>query len=57
MRKRAIKHIIENIPGLLNNVSEWIKENYEDNAQEILKNTSGSIGLIVKLVGRLLGKY
>lgn len=58
MKKDNIKKVTETIPGILNNVALWIKDNYEDNAQDIIKNASGSIGLVVKLVGTpILNKY
>ncbi|MCD4796560.1 MAG: hypothetical protein K8R49_05255, partial [Candidatus Cloacimonetes bacterium] len=58
MKKKAMRSIINNIPGILNNLTDWIKNNYEDSTQDIMKNASGSIGMIIKLVGTpILNKY
>jgi hypothetical protein len=58
MKKESLKRVIDIMPGVLNNLASWIKDNYEDNAQDIIKNASGSVGLVLKLIGTpLLNKY
>ncbi len=51
MPKKNLTQIIETIPSILGNVADWIKNNFEENAQDILKNSSGTIGICIKLLG------
>jgi hypothetical protein len=58
MKKKGLKKVIDIIPSVLKNTAEWIKDNFEENSQEILKNSSGTIGILIKLIGQpLINKY
>lgn len=58
MKKIKIERIIGLIPDVLKNTSEWFKQNLTENGKEILGNASGSIGILIKIIGvPLLDKY
>lgn len=51
MQKKGLTQIIDTIPSILGNVADWIKNSFEENAQDVLKNSTGSIGICLKLIG------
>jgi hypothetical protein len=58
MKEKLAKHLIKNIPSAIKNAVGYIKENFDENGQEILSNTSGTAGLLIKLIGKpFLDKY
>jgi hypothetical protein len=57
MNKIASK-IIDNLPDVIKNVADLTKNNFDKNAQEILDNSTGTAGIIIKLFGKtLIDKY
>ena len=58
MKKKSTQRIVDLIPDALTNTAEWLKNNFDENGQEILGNASGTIGLVIKFFGKpLVDKY
>ncbi|MDW3192275.1 MAG: NACHT domain-containing protein [Cytophagales bacterium] len=58
MDKQKAEHLTKQIPGAIKNAVGYIKKNFDENGQEILENTSGTLGLFINLLGKpLLDKY
>jgi uncharacterized protein YjbI with pentapeptide repeats len=50
--------IIDNLPDIIKNIADWTKNNFDENAQEVLGNSTGTAGTIIKLFGKtLIDKY
>ncbi|AVI49758.1 hypothetical protein C5O00_00695 [Pukyongia salina] len=50
--------LIDNLPDVIKNVVDWTKNNFDENAQEVLDNSTGTAGIIIKLFGKtLIDKY
>jgi hypothetical protein len=57
MKKIASK-LIDNLPDAIKNIADWTKDNFDKNAQEVLGNSTGTVGIIIKLFGQtLIDKY
>lgn len=46
--------IIDNLPDVIKNVADWTKNNFDENAQDVLDNSTGTAGIIIKLFGKTL---
>jgi hypothetical protein len=58
MKKKIAEHLVKSIPSAIKNAAGYIKENFDENGQEILDNSSGTAGLLIKLLGKpLIDKY
>ncbi|WP_108060940.1 NACHT domain-containing protein [Poseidonibacter lekithochrous] len=58
MKKDKLQNIISSIPYILKNFSSYIKEKVDDNGQNILDNSNGAIGSLIKLFGKdVIDKY
>lgn len=53
MQKITTK-FIENLPDIITNISDWVKTNFDKHAQEVLDNSTGTIGIVIKLFGQTL---
>lgn len=58
MKKNVAQKALEVFPDVFANIKDWSKAYFEDNAKDILDNSSGTIGLILKTVGKtFVDKY
>ena len=58
MKKKTIERVVDIIPDVLKNAADWLKNNFDENGQDILGSASGSIGLVIKFFGKpLVDKY
>lgn len=57
MKKIASK-LIDSLPDVIKNIADWTKKNFDKHAQEVLGNSTGTAGVIIKLFGQtLIDKY
>lgn len=52
MKKLATERTLEVIPELISNLKDWLKTGFEEHAQDILDGSSGTIGLVIKVLGK-----
>ncbi|EJL59480.1 NACHT domain-containing protein [Flavobacterium sp. CF136] len=58
MKKKQIESIVKIIPDFFKNATDYLKNNFTENAQELINNSNGTISLIVKLFAQpLIDKY
>ncbi len=58
MDKQKAEHLTKQIPAAIKNAVGYLKQNFDENGQEILGNASGTLGLFINLLGKpLLDKY
>ncbi|GAL61255.1 NACHT domain-containing protein [Algibacter lectus] len=56
--KEITSKLIDSLPDIIKNIADWSKENFDKHAQEILGNSTGTAGIIIKLFGQtLIDKY
>lgn len=53
-KKKILKSFVDAMPDMLKNAADWMKINFDSHGAQILDNASGSIGLVLKLVGQPL---
>lgn len=49
MNKKMIEKMVNVLPESLKNFTGYIKDNFENNAQDTLSNSTGTIGILIKL--------
>ncbi|WP_151947054.1 pentapeptide repeat-containing protein [Aliarcobacter butzleri] len=49
MNKKSIEKMVNIVPDSLKNVLGFIKVNFDENAQDTLSNSTGTIGILIKL--------
>ncbi|TGD79611.1 NACHT domain-containing protein [Hymenobacter wooponensis] len=52
MKKTSSLKAIESLPDIISNLKDWAKETFEENAKIVLDNSSGTLGLAIKLIGK-----
>lgn len=56
--KKSLEKLVNVIPDIIKNASGWFLTNLEDNGQNIIDNSSGTIGILLKLFGKpVVDKY
>lgn len=56
--KKSLEKLVNVIPDIIKNASGWFLTNLEDNGQSIIDNSSGTIGILLKLFGKpVVDKY
>lgn len=48
MNKKDIEKMVNVIPESLKNITGYIKDNFENNTQELLSNSTGTVGILIK---------
>ncbi|MCP4050414.1 MAG: hypothetical protein GY730_06890, partial [bacterium] len=54
MRKKLTETVVNTIPDILKNALNWAKDNFDKHAQETLGSATGTVGIVVKLLGQSL---
>ena len=49
MNKKSIEKMVSIVPDSLKNVLGFVKSNFDENAQDTLTNSTGTIGILIKL--------
>lgn len=58
MKKSNIESIVKIIPDFFKNAAGYLKDNFDDNAQELIENANGTSAIIFKLFAQpLINKY
>ena len=52
--KKVLTNLIENMPDVFKNIGDWVKGNFEENGKELLDNSNGTIGILIKFFGKNL---
>lgn len=56
--RKIISRLIDNVPDILKNGLDWAKDNFDAHAKVALENTTGTVGLVIKVFGQsLIDKY
>ncbi|MDB5267639.1 MAG: hypothetical protein JWP58_679, partial [Hymenobacter sp.] len=52
MKKTLAQKSLELLPDFFANIKDWSKEYFDKHAQDLLDNSSGTVGLVIKTVGK-----
>lgn len=56
--KKIINKINESLPDIIKNGVDWIKDNFSENCVKVLDNSTGTVGIIIKIFGQnIVDKY